>query len=379
MAPPVRRGTPIAVALALLAAPSGAEAARQVPPGFVGATWSGPMLDESFDAAAETELMRRSGIESARVPFYWRAAQPYATAGDVPDHLAPRFRDADGVPTDFGQSDRLVALAAARGIAVLPVVLESPRWAARDAALPWSPPADPRDYARFAGALVERYGPGGSFWRERPDLPAKPIRSWQIWNEPGQRYFWAPRPSPAAYVALLRAARAAILAADPGATIVLGGLNEYAWKAIARIYEAGGRGLFDVAAVHPFTLEVDNVLRIVGLVRRAMARAGDARVPLLVTEMSWPTGTRRIFGFEVSERVQAIKAADALERLAAARNRYGIRGVVWETWISAHRDPDSPFDWAGLRAMGPDGPRSKPALGAFGRVARRLAGMRAQQ
>jgi hypothetical protein len=27
--------------------------------------------------------------------------------------------------------------------------------------------------------LVLRYGPGGSFWQERPDLPQRPIRDWQ--------------------------------------------------------------------------------------------------------------------------------------------------------------------------------------------------------
>jgi hypothetical protein len=320
--------------------------------------------------------MARSGVEAVRVPIYWHAAQPYASFADVPDHEADRFRDVGGVPTDFGPSDRAVGLAAARGLSVLAVVLQTPGWARKFDEL-WSPPRDPEDYARFTAALVERYGPAGSFWRERTELPRRPVRSWQIWNEPGQRYFWAPQPSPSAYVALLRAARTAIKAADPGAKIVLGGLNERAWKAIARIYAAGGRGLFDVAAVHPFTLEVGNVLRIVGLVRRAMARAGDARVPLIVSELSWPTAPRRIFGFEVSEREQAVKARTALRRLAAARRANGIAAVFWETWISADRDPAASFDWAGLRALGAGGRvRSKPALAAFAEAALALEGVR---
>jgi hypothetical protein len=330
------------------------------------------MLDDGFDAAPETALMARSGVEAVRVPMYWNTAQPYASVDDVPEHEAGRFSDVGGVPTDFGPSDRAVGLAAARGFSVLAVVLQTPRWA-RKFDEQWSPPSDPEDYARFTAALVGRYGPGGSFWQERPELARHPVRSWQIWNEPGQRFFWAPAPSAPDYVALLRAARTAIKAADPGAKIVLAGLNERAWKEISRIYAAGGRGLFDVAAVHPFTLEVGNVLRIVGLMRRAMARAGDARVPLILSELSWPTAPRRIFGFEVSESMQAVKVRTALRRLAAERRLHRIAAVFWETWISADRDPEASFDWAGLRALGTDGlGRSKPALAAFAYTARSL-------
>jgi polysaccharide biosynthesis protein PslG len=345
--------------LALLAAPAAA-GARQVPRGFIGTTMSGPLLDPEFDAAAETRLMARSGIEAVRVPIYWRVAQP----------------DAAGEPIDFGPSDSTVALAAARRFSILPVILQSPRWAAKDPSLLWSPPADPKAYARFAAALVGRYGPAGSFWDEHPELPRIPVRAWQIWNEPGQEYFWAPKPAPKDYVALLRAARAAIKAVDPGAKIVMAGLNERAWKAIVRFYKAGAARLFDVAAVHPFTLEVGNVLRIVRLVRRAMKRHGDARKPLLVSELSWPTAPRRIFGFEVTEAEQASKARAALRRLAADRKRDRLAGVYWETWISPDSDPTYSFDWAGLRALSPSGPRSKPALATFARTARRLEGRR---
>src|SRR3954452_12903264 len=274
-------------AAALLAA-APATGARKVPPGFIGTTLSGPMFDPSFDGAAETEVMARSGIEAVRIPIYWRTEQP----------------DRDG-PIDFSQSDRMIAMAAARGFSVLAVVLQRPRWAAKEPSVVWSPPADPQDYARFTTELVARYGPAGSFWAERPDVPRHPVRAWQIWNEPGQGYFWAPNPSPGDYVALLRAAHTAIKAADPGARVVLAGLNERAWKAIVRIYKAGGGGLFDVAAGDPLTRQTGNVVRIVDLVRRAMARHGGARTPLIVTELSWPTAPLRTFGFEVTEAQQA--------------------------------------------------------------------------
>jgi hypothetical protein len=68
---------------------------------------------------------------------------------------------------------------------------------------------------------------------------------------------------------------------DPSARIILAGFPNRSWEYVASVYSAGGRGLFDVAAVHPFTLQVDNVLKIIRLVRQAMNEHGDRRTPLL--------------------------------------------------------------------------------------------------
>ena len=46
-------------------------------------------------------------------------------------------------------------------------------------------------YAAYARALVQRYGPDGSFWTGQHRR--QPIRQWQIWNEPNLMFFW-PRP-----------------------------------------------------------------------------------------------------------------------------------------------------------------------------------------
>ena len=57
-------------------------------------------------------------------------------------------------------------------------------WARARLDLLHSPPADPARYAAFAGALAHRYGPGGSFWAAHPALPRRPVRTYEIWNEP---------------------------------------------------------------------------------------------------------------------------------------------------------------------------------------------------
>ena len=46
----------------------------------------------------------------------------------------------------------------------------------------------------YLAALVERYGPDGTFWTDHPELPKHPLREWQIWNEPHLPAYWdAPR------------------------------------------------------------------------------------------------------------------------------------------------------------------------------------------
>ena len=78
-------------------------------------------------------------------------------------------------------------------------------------------------WAAFMTAAVARYGPSGSFWSEHPGIPQRPIRSWQIWNEPNFKYFIA-RPNPAEYGKLVKISYTALKAADPGAQVVLAGL-----------------------------------------------------------------------------------------------------------------------------------------------------------
>ena len=48
-----------------------------------------------------------------------------------------------------------------------------------------------RDYTAYLRALVLRYGPAGSFWDQHPELPRRPQRDWQIWNEPHLDFYWS--------------------------------------------------------------------------------------------------------------------------------------------------------------------------------------------
>jgi hypothetical protein len=370
----------MAMALALavgLSTPAGAKRIRKVPSSFMGVVADGPLLQSrKVDFAAELDRMVVNGVQTARTVFNWSGAQPYATFDDVPEAERPNFTDENGVPTNWAPTDKLVAGAAERRLKLLPVVLLAPNWDARHPGQFSSPPDDPQPYADFTAALVHRYGPGGAFWTEHPELPVQPIRNWQIWNEPSLRVFWSDQPFADDYVLLLRRAHDAIKEADPGASVVLAGLPNKSWTALETIYHSGGKDLFDVAAFHPFTATVGGVKTILEKNRAVMRKYGDSRKPLWVTELSWTSAkghTEVSYGNEQTEKGQARKVTSAYTMLAKARDSLHIGRVYWYTWLSRDRQRDYPFDWAGLLRLTKKGSiERKPALTAFRKVALKL-------
>jgi hypothetical protein len=351
-----------AAALLVLAPTAGAQE-RRVPQGFYGAMWDGRIEAAPLEVQeAEWDRMAMAGVESVRTVFSWERSQ-----------------QDPGAPLDFAFNDRLVEWAAERNIALLPVVDNAPAWARVESDRPLSPPGRIADFAAFARALVARYGPGGSFWAERPDLPAVPLREWQILNEPYLRPWrkggqpsnrWA-RP----YVAVLRAAHRAIKEGDPGARVVLAGLANRSWAHLARVYRAGGRPYFDVAAVHPYATTPKRVLKAVRFFRRAMARRRDRATPVYVTEFGWTASRGRLKnwlgGIETTDRGVARRLRRVLAlavTLRRSRARW-LRRLYYYTWASSFRRDGSEFaafHYSGLRLFRPDRePSSRPALDAY--------------
>ncbi len=345
--------------LAPLAAPGAAGAA---PREFFGVMADGPLLaDPRADLDREVALMRANGVGAVRLAVYWRELQPAA-----------------GGAIDWSSVDRVVAATARRGIRVMPVLVRAPGWATggdlREGAVP-----DPQLYAAFCAEAVRRYGRQGSFWREQPGLRRMPVRDWQVWNEPDiGRYFSPPKGQswPRAYVRLLRPANRAIKRVDRGATVVAAGLTNRSWVDLRAVYRAGARAHFDVAAIHPFSRRVDNVVKLVELARTEMRRAGDARARLLLTEISFSSGKGRAdpelsYGWEFTERGQADRIRALLPRLAAARTRLRLAGLFYYTWLSPELGDDESFSYAGLRRLAGGGIVAKPALAAFRTSVRR--------
>jgi polysaccharide biosynthesis protein PslG len=377
----MRRLRLLAFVLSLTFAPLSlsAVASARVPKGFVGLMPAPPIFNRGVNLGHQLDVMVASGVESLRVEFDWNAAQPYAKESDVPAAKRKNFTIIGGVPTSFASTDGIVGLAAKRGLSILGVVLVTPTWAA-GTHLPatYNLPASNSTYAHFLTALVQRYGPNGSFWREHPTIKPVPIRMWQIWNEPNLQLYWPDTPFAPGYVAMLSAAHAAIKDADPGAKVVLAGMPNFVWDDLATIYAVhGARRLFDAVAVHPFTSQPAGVITILQKVRDVMNKNGDSRKPMLATEVSWPSSvgkSSQSFGFETTEAGQASRVAALLPTLASDRKRLGLSGFYWYTWVGRELRGDKSFSFAGLFRLRNNKFVAKPAYTSFRRAALSIEG-----
>ena len=360
----------LAAAAVMLAAASPAEAAkRKVPRAFYGVMWDrAATLAPPAEQEQQWSLMARSGVEGVRTVFNWALAQPQP-----------------GV-LDFAYTDRLVTLAAAHNIELLPVVRTTPTWAKLDPFATGSPPKNVADFAVYLQALVQRYGPAGSFWAEHPELPKRPLRRWQIWNEPHLQVWWntdgrSPNAWAPEYARLLKGSRAAIKAVDPGATIVLAALADYAWDHLARLNRSRIGRHYDVAALNLFTARPELVMKGVRLFRRAMRRGGARRKPVWLTEATWPAGKGRVSRPTAAwQRAWYTTDTGMARRLrgvyaTAAKNKRTLRigRVYWYTWASSYSENDL-FDYGGLIRYSGGIYEERPALAAYAASARRHQG-----
>jgi hypothetical protein len=359
----------------LLVLPALAAAPTAVPTRFVGVNVDGPMYPDAaagVNLFAQFALMQAAGVKSVRVVFDWSFAQPYGRWADVPAADRGLYTTAGGVPTNFAQIDAIVGLAARYGLTVLPVVIYAPPWdVAPHDDTTFGQPARTAPYAAFLTDLIARYGPHGSFWTGRSG-PRVPIRQWQIWNEPDIAGYWPTQPFADTYVALLQAAHAAIKRADPGAQVVLGGLVNSSWKDLASIYRvAGARASFDVVAVHPYTAEPGNVIKILQLVRQVMNANGDRATPVIADEISWTSAQGQTTGpgigldINTTEQGQASDLATLLPMLASDRAALGLAAFYYYTWAGAEVHGGPTFGYAGLLRFAGDTLTEKPAFSAF--------------
>ena len=335
------RARPLAAALAVLTGialtPATAASAPPPPsPGFYGVT-SATELD-----AGEYERMSAGGVRTLRIPLFWPHVEP------KPPQAPPTLPGLPvGLPEDrtrWGPTDEIVEAAARQGIRILPFVYGSPDWVAGgDFERPPIDDAEARAaWQDFLTDLVGRYGPGGAFWEElafrAPGVEPLPITDWQIWNEANSPVFWHPKPAPAEYREVVSLAADAIRAADPGATIVLGGMfgsptkGIRAWNFLERFHAGGDvAGDFDAYALHPYAPDLGGIAAQANRLRRAIATGPDPTAPLWITEIGWPTEGPEGFAMVKSERGQKRLLARAF-RLFAKRTEWNVGKVVWYVW-----------------------------------------------
>ena len=235
--------------------------------------------------------------------------------------------------------DRLDAVAAALArhrLRWLPILDYSALWAASLPTDYHSPPTSNDDYAAYARAFAARYGRGGSFWAKHPDLPRLPVTDYEIWNEPNNgQWFWKPKPDAARYADMYLKARTAIRSVDSNATVVVGGLVAHAGF-VAKMYAARPdlHGNVDAIGWHAYGPRIRVLERGVRELRQTLELAGEAYVPIHLTELGWPTSGND--PTVLPERTRAVALETAAERFASSD--CGIRAVIAYTWRTPRKD-----------------------------------------
>jgi polysaccharide biosynthesis protein PslG len=359
------------LAIVGLGATAAASRAGAVPASFWG------VVPQQTPSAEQFQRLKRGGVDSIRIAISWGGVQPVGNG-----------------PYDFSGSDRIIAAAAAAGIDVLPFLTNAPQWAVPSAAvprgggirapayLPVRTAAQRSGWRNFLIQAVARYGPRGIFWAENPALPSRPIRTWQIWNEPNFKYFVA-RPNPAEYGKLVKISSAAVKAVDSGARIILAGLFArpieaeikngppqayFAFDFLDRMYRStpGIKSKFQGYALHPYTGSYKNLTSRIEEVRSALKANHDAAKGLWITELGWSSKPPRAGNsFAKGLRGQAAQLKGAFGLLRAQQRKWHVQRVYW---FSVDDLPGACnfCDGSGLFA---EGFWPKPAWNAFVRFA----------
>jgi hypothetical protein len=255
------------------------------------------------------------------------------------------------------------------GTKVDAVLVGTPSWAGGGTS---SPPASDQSFGAFANFLANDFG--------------SRVAAYEIWNEEDSTSEWSG--TPAQYVGLLAAAYPAIKAANPNASVILGGLAANDYPYLQELYQAGAQKYFDAVAVHtdnacsvlspyafaynPGTLQI-NRWSFLGFttVHSVMAANGDSAKPIYMTELGWATtqstcnsgssAGKRVAG--VSDKQQALYLRQAYHCLDQPQYSYVAAGMWFD--MADFGTQDTFRNRYGLMTYGL---QPKPAFKAFAKL-----------
>jgi hypothetical protein len=263
----------LAVTCVALALPSAASA--YVRSEFYGISQTATLDDQDMQG------MRAARVRADRFLLNWGAIEPHQGA------------------FTWASTDRFVGRLASQGIRAFPSVWGNPTWLAGSSSTPpvGGTKAQQR-WRNFLKALVTRYGPHGTYWtthyheRFGANATELPITSWQIWNEPNLKKYFAPYPSPGQYARLLQISYPSIKSIHPAAQVSLAGMPGFAditaWDFMKKLYSYPGiKGYFDAVALHPYSPGINTVKAAIQRVRTVMNGHADAATPLWISEIAW--------------------------------------------------------------------------------------------
>ncbi len=374
-----------------LAAPAAAVAAPAAGTGYHGVNgqflWD-PLIVGAEPAAtafrnAQLDSMRAEGLTLVRHGAPWSLMEAAGPIAGVHSY-------------GWAYGDLVVRTLAARGLRWYPILGAPPLWASGSPASPpgcpgaFAAPAAARvgDFAAFARAFAERYGPDGRFWRDNPALTAMPVAQVELFNEPNMGCFFntGGDDGPARYAALYGAARAAVRQASSSIALVAGGLAngaDSAWTRtlapatfVRRMFAARPAlaGELDALGLHPYAPDAAQTFAQIAGLRAALDPLTPGRkVPIEVTEAGWFTegafpGDLWNFLPPIGESARATMLGTLAVELPASN--CAVSRFIPHTWMSLESNPFYFHDWFGIVAR--NGVKKASAL-AFG------AGVRASR
>jgi polysaccharide biosynthesis protein PslG len=316
----------VAILVVLLAVPA---AEAKGGSGFFGLNWSAHR-DRDF-SGKDARKLRQSGAKTVRWAMFW------ARIERSPDQF------------DWSIQDKVVGDLAAKGIRVLPSLSGTPAWLEDSPSKPPLKSEGEREaWQQYLREAVKRYGPDGTYWSgpyqaDHPGKRVRPIKIWQIWNEPNLESHWKPHPSATGYGRLLKLSDRAIEDVDPKAKVMFAGMPGFsiqtnAWDFLRNAYDKKGvRGAFDIAALHPYSHNVHQMKSSIQLFRNAMSSNGDARKPLWITEMGWGSLPKDATPYHLTKgkQGQAKILRKAFRALKHKRRQWHIDRALWFNF----RDP----------------------------------------
>jgi len=299
------------------------------------------------------------GIQVVRMGAWWSDLEPGAPVNGVHGY-------------SWSDTDKQVAALARHNLQWEPLLCFSATWGSTIPGDYNGAPDGTQNFALFAAALVKRYGPGGSFWAEHPELPAQPVAAYEVWNEENAKLYWHPS-TPEDYADLFAATSDAIHNVDSSARVMIGGLAaskttdsvlapaDFLRKMYA--HRPDLKGKTDAVAFHPYARDPEAVYRTIAAFRGDVDSIAGPGLPIELTEIGWP-----------SNLVSESKRADYLRELASTlpRTDCGLERLSVYAWLGPEQDQGDAGQWFGIANK--DG-SNKPAADAFASSVRMMRGL----
>jgi hypothetical protein len=346
------------VAAAITFLPASALAAGPAPDGFFGVNPGDLFKQPQSQWDTHLQSIADDGVQVVRMGAWWSDLEPGPPVNGVHKY-------------SWSDVDKQVAALAHHNLQWEPLLCFSATWGSSIPGDYNGAPDGTENFSLFAAALAKRYGPGGSFWTEHPELPALPVTAYEVWNEENAKVYWHPS-TPEDYADLYAATRSAIHGVDPNATVVVGGLAAASSSSVLDpaaflrkmvAHRPDLKGNMDAVALHPYARDPQGVYDKIAAFRHDLDAIAGPGIPIELTEIGWSTT-------DVSDSTRG----DYLHELASTlpRTDCGLTRMTAYSWLGPEQDSSDREQWFGIANKDGSNKRSADAFASSVRMMRGL-------